>query len=152
MGFNYAKEKAEFERQWAAVRAQYEELGMCQDAIKELHDFDWGWFKSRRRYINHLADLPEEATMEVIRQASTGTVPGDIPATLGSDHHRWLDEIEDEQLLQKLMLLSEDDLALLTSLAFEEYTQGEIAQQNHQNQQAISRQLQQIRKTFGKRV
>ena len=46
------------------------------------------------------------------------------------------------------MLLSEDDLALLTSLAFEEYTQGEIAQQNHQNQQAISRQLKQIRKTF----
>ena len=54
--------------------------------------------------------------------------------------------------LVAVMLLSEDDLALLTSLAFEEYTQGEIAQQNHQNQQAISRQLQQIRKTFGKRV
>jgi len=152
MGFNYAKEKAEFERQWAAVRTQYEELGICADAIEELHDFDWDWFKSRRRYINHLADLPEETTVEVIRQASTGTAPGDIPATLGSDHHRWLDEIEDEQLLQKLMLLSEDDIALLTSLAFEEHTQSEIAQQNRQNQKAVSRQLQQIRKILGNRV
>lgn len=149
MGFNYAKEKAEFERQWAAVRAQYEELGMCPDAIKELHDFDWGWFKSRRRYINHLADLPEEATMEVIRQASTGTIPGDIPATLGSDHHRWMDEVEDERLLQKLMLLSEDDISLLTGLAFEEYTQSEIAQMDARSQAAVSKHLRKIKKILG---
>ncbi len=149
MGFNYAKEKAEFEKQWAAVRAQYEELGMCPDAIEELHDFDWDWFKSRRRYINHLADLPEDATVEVIRQASTGTIPGDIPATLGSDHHRWMDEVEDERLLQKLMLLSEDDISLLTGLAFEEYTQSEIAQMDARSQAAVSKHLRKIKKILG---
>lgn len=152
MGFNYAKEKAKFERQWSTIREQYEDLGMSQDAIEELHDFDWDWFKSRRKYINHLADLPEEATVEAIRQASTGTLPGDIPATFGLELRQWLDEIEDEHLLQKLMLLSEDDFALLTHLAFEECTQSEIAFQNHQSQQAISRQLQQIRKIFEKCV
>ena len=152
MGFNYAKEKAEFERQWAETCKQYEELGMSQDAIEELHDFDWDWFKSRRRYITHLADLPAEATVETIQQVSTGTAPGDIPVALGLGPHQWLDELEDENLLRKLTLLSKDDIVLLTHLAFEEYTQSEIAQQKAQNQKSISRQLQQIRKIFGKCV
>lgn len=33
MGFNYAKEKTEFERQWTAIRKQCEEAGMEQEAI-----------------------------------------------------------------------------------------------------------------------
>ncbi len=152
MGFNYAKEKAEFDRQWAEIRKQYEELGMSQDALEKIHSFDWDWFKSQRRYSSHLADLPEEVTAETIREASTGTIPGDIPASFGSDPRQWLDEIEDEQLVWKLMQLSKDDIALLTHLVFEEYTQSEIAQQKAQKQQSISRQLQQIKKIFGKCV
>ncbi len=152
MGFNYAKEKAEFDRQWAEIRKQYEELGMSQDAIEELYSFDWDWFKSQRRYGSHLADLTEEVNVETIREASTETIPGDIPASLGSDPRQWLDEIEDEQLVRKLMQLSKDDIALLTHLVFEEYTQSEIAQQKAQSQKTVSRQFQQIKNIFRKRV
>lgn len=67
-------------------------------------------------------------------------------------HCQWLDEIEDEHLLQQLMRLSADDIDLLTRLAFEGYTQCEIAQQKKQNQKSISRQFQQIRKTLEKCV
>lgn len=152
MGFNYAKEKQKFERHWKIIRQQYIAAGMNQEAIEELHDFDWDWFKSRRRYINHLADLPEDATVEAILQASTGTSPGDIPMSCVGAYCQWLDEIEDEHLLQQLMLLSADDIDLLTRLAFEGYTQCEIAQQKKQNPKSISRQLQQIRKTLEKCV
>ncbi len=152
MGFNYAKEKAEFDQQWAEIRKQYEELGMSQDVIEKIRSFDWDWFKSQRRYSNHLADLPEEVTVETIQQASTETIPGDIPASLDSDPRQWLDEIEDEQLVRKLMQLSKDDIALLTHLVFEEYTQSEIAHQKAQKQQSISRQFQQIKKILGKCV
>ncbi len=146
MGFNYAKEKAEFDRQWAEIRKQYEELGMSQDAIEKIRSFDWDWFKSQRRYSSHLADLPEEVTAETIREASTGTIPGDIPASFGSDSRQWLDEIEDEQLVRKLMQLSKDDIALLTHLVFEEYTQSEIAQKELRSQVAVSKHLHKIRK------
>lgn len=152
MGFNYAKEKAGFERQWAKLREQYEKLGMGQDTIEELYNFDWDWFRSQRRFRDHLADLPEEVTVETIRQVSTGTIPGDIPASLGMVPHQWLDEIEDEELLSRLMLLSDDDIALLTLLAFEGYTQSEIAQQKLQSQQAISVHLRQIKKIFKKHL
>ncbi len=152
MGFNYAKEKAKFDRQWAKIRKQYEELGMSQNAIEELYNFDWDWFKSQRRYGSHLADLTEVVNVETIREASTETIPGDIPASLGSDPRQWLDEIEDEQLVRKLMQLSKDDIALLTHLVFEEYTQSEIAQQEAQSQKTVSRQFQQIKNIFRKRV
>ena len=61
MGFNYAKEKTKFERQWTAIRKQCEEAGMEQEAIEDLHDFDRDWFKSQRRYITHLVDLAEHS-------------------------------------------------------------------------------------------
>ena len=152
MGFNYAREKAKFDRQWAELRRESEQVGMSEDAIQKMYDFDLECFKSQRRYDSHQAGLPEEATVETIQQASTGTLPGDIPETFGADPSRWLDEIEDEQLLRKLVKLSSDDLSLLTCLVFEEYTQCEVAQQKAQNQQSISRQLQQIRKTLRKCV
>ena len=76
MGFNYAKEKTEFERQWTAIRKQCEEAGMEQEAIEDLHDFDRDWFKSQRRYITHLVDLAEDTAVEAILQASTGTFQG----------------------------------------------------------------------------
>jgi len=146
MGFNYAKEKAEFDRQWADIRKQYEELGMSQDAIENIRKFDWDWFNSQRRYSSHLAELPEEVTVETIQQASTGTMPGDVPASLGSDPLQWLDEIEDEQLVQKLIQLGKSDLELLTYLAFEGYTQREIAQKQMCSQMAISKHLNKLRK------
>ncbi len=157
MGFNYAQEKKTFERQWAVIRRQYENAGMSPDTIEELHNFDWDWFKSRRRYINHLADLPEGVTVEDFPQADAERSVGDTPlrygaSCAGADRYRWLDEIEDEKLLQKLIELNQDDVELLTQLVFEQYTQREIAQQNSQNQKAISRQFQQIRNIFKKGV
>ncbi len=151
MGFNYAQEKKIFEKQWAVIRRQYENVGMSPDTIEELHNFDWNWFKSRRRYINHLADLPEGITVEDFPQADAERSVGDTPlrygiSCAGVDRYRWLDEIEDEKLLQKLAALSQDDVELLTQLVFEEHTQCEIAQRRLCSQVAIFKQLNKIRK------
>ena len=128
MGFNYAKEKQKFETHWKVIRKQYEAAGMGQDAIQELHDFDWDWFKSRRRYINHLSDLSDGVTVEDFPQEGVDLSTGDTPLHYGTacvastERYYWIDEIEDERLLRKLMLLNTDDLELLTSLVFEGYT------------------------------
>lgn len=149
MGFNYAKEKAKFDRQWAELRKQYEQLGMSPYSIQQIYDFDWDWFKSRRRYCSHQADLPKEIAVETIQQASTETSPGGRPASFGTDPNLWVDEIEDEQLLRKLTRLSQDDIALLTLLVFKECTQSEVAQSRGQTQQSISWQLRKIKKILG---
>ncbi len=151
MGFNYAQEKRKFEKQWAVIRREYENVGMSPDTIEELHNFDWNWFKSRRRYINHLADLPEGITVEDFPQADAERSVGDTPLRygaicVGSDRYRWLDEIEDEKLLKKLAALSQDDVELLTQLVFEEHTQREIAQRRLCSQVAVFKHLNKIRK------
>lgn len=152
MGFNYAKEKRKFERQWADVRKQYEEAGMSQDAIEALYDFDWNWFKSRRRYISHLVDLPDGITVEdlprkVCEAENTHLLKRyNMNAAQRGTRYHWMEEIENEKLLQKLMLLSDDELELLTALAFEGYTQSEIAQERTCSRMAICKQLHKIKK------
>ena len=95
MGFNYAKEKEKFDRTWAMLRQQYETAGMSQDAIKELYDFDWNWFKSRRRYFNWLADLPESMSVEDLPQEGAEMTLGDSPAHYGAgkatERYWWID-------------------------------------------------------------
>ncbi len=54
MGFNYSKEKFIFDREWRKLREQYTKAGMSEEAIQELHDFDWSWFRARRNYENRV--------------------------------------------------------------------------------------------------
>lgn len=154
MGFNYAKEKEKFDRTWAMLCQQYEAAGMSQDAIKELYDFDWNWFKSRRRYFNWLADLPESMSVEDLPQEGTEMTLGDSPAHYGAgtatERYWWIEEVGDSELLQKLMLLCADDIEVLTCLVFEECTQEETARRLGRKQQAVSRQFLKIRKIFEK--
>lgn len=53
MGFNYALEKAKFEREWNTLRAEYERAGMSEEKIEIMHDFDWTQSKKERIYSIH---------------------------------------------------------------------------------------------------
>lgn len=44
MGFNYAHEKARFDREWAKTQQTYRSAGMNEESIQEMHDFDWSLF------------------------------------------------------------------------------------------------------------
>ena len=39
MGFNYAIEKAKFEREWTQLRVEYEKAGMSNEKINILQNF-----------------------------------------------------------------------------------------------------------------
>lgn len=55
------------------------------------------------------------------------------------DRNWWLNEIEDEELLRKLMVLSDSDIELLTAIVMEGRTQSEFASAKGTNQQSVSR-------------
>ncbi len=131
---------------------------MDEETIKQIYEFDLQWFNSDRRYIRRQADLPENMTVYdfTCSDARSGTeevLPdsGALNVT-PSDRCWWINEIEDEELLRKLMLLSDSDIDLLTALVFEGKTQAEYAQSKSTNQQSVSRQFQQIRKILEKAV
>lgn len=58
----------------------------------------------------------------------------------------WFDEIEDKNLLNKLLKLSVEDLELLDQLAFQELTQKEICSRTKKTQSSISQRIKTIRK------
>lgn len=62
----------------------------------------------------------------------------------------WLDEIEDEDLIKKLKQLSDEELDLISKLAFGDYSQQELAVELNKSQAAISQKLKTIRKKLRK--
>lgn len=152
MSFNYGREKFIFDREWIKFREQYTQAGMTEEAIQELYDFDWSWFRMRRNYENRVQALPEdridaqraETRSNLFRKFASLSTNFDEMEFLG--RFAWLDTISDDILSKKLKKLSEDELELLTLLVIEGYTQREIAKQMHCSQNAISKRLIKIKK------
>ncbi|MGB4440077.1 MAG: sigma factor-like helix-turn-helix DNA-binding protein [Sedimentibacter sp.] len=152
MGFNYSKEKFIFDREWEKLREQYITEGISEEAIQELYDFDWSWFRARRNYENRVQALPEEEiddqkaeTRSVLFRKFT-SLSASFDETELSGRYAWIDTISDDVLSKKLKRLSDDELELLTLLAIEGYTQREIARKMHCSQNAVSKRLIKIRR------
>ena len=152
MGFNYSREKLLFDREWEKLREKYKKAGMKEEAIQEIYDFDWSWFRMRRNYENHVQALPEDEIGE--QRAETLSKVFQRFASLStsfdemdfSGRYAWIDTISNEGLSKKLRDLSDNDLELLTLLAIEGYTQREIARKMHCSQNAISKKVIKIKR------
>lgn len=156
MAFYYAKEKREFDREWEQLRREYEAAGMSEQDIQTLYDFDWQWFCSRRRFINHTQSLPAEAIDSEDGQTQSSLIRKFASFSISLDESQiggrygWIEEVEDSQLLDKLRKLSADDLELLTLIAIEGYSQSELTRMGFEKQYKLSRQMSRIKKFLEK--
>lgn len=147
MAFYYAKEKREFDREWEKLRSEYTTAGMSIEDIDKLYAFDWDWFCSRRRFINHTQSLPAEniegdesvEQSSLIRKFSSFSV--NLDETLMGGRYGWVEEVEDAHLADKLRQLSLEDLELLTLIAIDGYAQAEIARIRGCSKNAISKKI-----------
>lgn len=152
MGFNYSREKLIFDREWEKLRGQYKKAGMNDEAIQELYDFDWSWFRMRRNYENRVQAMPEEGIDEQNAETRSNLFQRFTSLSTSfnemgfSGRYAWIDTISDDALSKKLRDLSDEELELLTLLAFEGYTQREIARKMHCSQNAISKRLIKIKR------
>ncbi|MEG1773191.1 MAG: RNA polymerase subunit sigma-70, partial [Clostridia bacterium] len=119
MGFNYAKEKREFDKEWVHLRAEYEAVGMRKEAITKIYDFDWEWFCSRRKFADHSQALPVECIdvddtgrSALVNKFESMITAFDESAFYG--RYAWVDTVEDANLSDNLKRLSLKDLELLT--------------------------------------
>lgn len=155
MGFNYAKEKKEFDKEWKALQKEYEDAGMTLPAIEAMRTYDWEHFLSRRAYENHTQPLPEaflcgdedgqrDMLSALVRRFSALTTSFDVEDFHG--RFAWIDTIDNASLHSKLARLSIKDLELLTFVVLEGHDQCELAQRWHSSQSAISQRLKKIKK------
>ena len=156
MAWNNGLERMKFEAEQARLAAEYRAAGMSEEQIQQMYEFDLEVFNSNRRFAEHTQQFPEspfedgdEGQSPLCEKCSEAlTVTMDLP--IGNDRFSWIDEIDDEQLVQRLKLLSVEELDLITRIAMEEQTQTQVATEFGVNQSTISRRLEKIIKILKK--
>ena len=159
MEFNYTTERRKFERNWAKTEALYRKHGMTEQAIQEMHEYDWDLFKAARIEAMHtqeigfqLDDEDDKSMMDsplLKKFFEQFTTQYDTYGT--HSRYWWLEELSDPRLVAGISKLSIDDKEFLTLLIVEGYSQTECAVKMHSSQSAISRRLIRIIDIFTKK-
>lgn len=154
MGFNYASEKKKFDREWARFRKDYAQAGMCEEAIREMYEFDLAVFRSKRTYANRTQRLPDILHPDANERERSRLLQKYEVLTESFEEkvinrgQSWLDTLEDPRLVKGLKQLSQDELELLMWLVQLEYSQRELARLFGCSQYAISKRYQKIKRAF----
>lgn len=154
MGFNYAREKRKFDKEWEQLHQEYAAAGMSEAAITQMKAFDWGWFCSRRVYADHVQALPEESSYNedgrstLFRKFAALSVA--FEQGQASGRYAWVETIEDERLYRQLHTLSAADLELITLIAIEGYRQSDVARMWGCSQVAIHKRMKKIKKILAR--
>lgn len=152
MAVNFAYEYAKFKKEQEELRKKYEEAGMSQEQIREMYDFDYAQLNKDLAFKRHTIPLYDDDTDGFEREAQNPMLRDyrdRFSVTQQPDetrHFWWMDEIEDEDLLNFLMKLSDEELNMIDLLAFQELTQKEVAIEIHVSQSAVAQRIKTIRK------
>ncbi len=153
--FNYAKEKAKFDREWSILEKQYREAGMSDEAIEQMREYDISVFNRRRSWATYETPfsevLPDESTAPDLNIESLTIgekiLAEDVYHVLTIDVRlNWINELPDSDLVERLLQLSKSDLVILSAYVFEGMKQKEIGENLGFTQSDISQKLTRIKK------
>lgn len=152
MGKNYAIERAKFERQQRQQAEQYHKLGMDEEQIQTMYEFDLATFRSDWRYEKHTqgfaASSFDDNTQDESKSALFEKFLAQLSVQPDDGHSRewWVEEIENPQLALALKGLSKSDLEFITRIVIEKATQMELSEELGISQQAVSKKWRKMKK------
>lgn len=152
MGKNYAIERAKFERQQRQQAEQYRKLGMDEEQIQTMYEFDLATFRSDWRYEKHTQGLAASSFGDGTQDDSKSALFEKFLVQLSvkpDDRHSrecWVEEIENPQLALALKGLSKSDLEFITRIVIEKATQMELSEELGISQQAVSKKWRKMKK------
>ena len=135
MSWNNGYEKKNFEARQKRQAEEYRALGMTEDQIQAMYEFDLEQFKSERRHRMHTQPLQVEEFEENDADESDNTLLNEffdeltctIETSGDKSRYWWVEEIDDSETVKKIKSLSERDLEILTLMVIGELTHEEIA-------------------------
>ena len=136
MGFNYAREKRKFNKEWNEKERWYRESGMSEDAIREMREYDWNEFNSTRKFYRRGEDN--------IDVESIAEEDGDVIGKAFSKE--WIELLDTSDLVRKVRKLPADYIEIVDLMVRENLTQEEVARRMHCSQQNIAKKIEKIRK------
>ena len=152
MGKNYAIERAKFERQQRRQAEQYRQLGMDEEQIQTMYEFDLATFRSDWRYEKHTQGLAASSFDDNMQDESKSALFEKFLTQLsvqpddGHSREWWVEEIENPQLALALKGLSKSDLEFITRIVIEKATQLELSEELGISQQAVSKKWRKMKK------
>lgn len=152
MSKNYAIERAKFERQQRQQAEQYRKLGMDEEQIQTMYEFDLATFRSDWRYEKHTQGFAASSFGDNTQDDSKSAlfekflVQLSVKPDDGHSREWWVEEIENPQLALALKGLSKSDLEFITRIVIEKATQLELSEELGISQQAVSKKWRKMKK------
>lgn len=158
MEFNYALEKKKFDKNWMKLRKEYKEAGMSDESIQKIWEFDYEQFKKQRTFCIHNQyfdaridgnEISDEAINPLLLQYEDSFI---VPAKEVDTDKRmsWMELIDNPELYDTVHKMKPEDIELLTLLAFEGFSQKEIADHYGISKAAISQRIARIKNILKK--
>lgn len=144
MSWNNGKERKLFEKRQAVLAEQYRAVGMTEEQIQKMYEFDLAVFRSERIYYTHTQALEINFDDEDVGDVSNYLLECQAD-NFGnySNRYWWIEELE--KLYYAVKNLTDADKELITLYVFDGYTQEEIANIRKCTRQAITYQLKKIK-------
>lgn len=136
MGFNYAREKRKFDKEWNEKERWYRESGMSEDAIREMYEYDWREFNSTRKFYRYGDD---DVNVESITEENEDAVNKAFS-------EEWIELLDTSDLVRKVRKLPADYIEIIDLMVRENLTQEEVAGRMHCSQQNIAKKIEKIKK------
>ena len=145
MAINFGAEYKRFEKKWQRSMRLYAQLGMSQEQIDALDEFDKEEFLSDNTYKRHVQSLsidedsgnPED--LHPLFKKFGDVLSVELKVTLSGQIRMAGRDIFPPELIGKLLSLAPEDLELLDAYVFGEKTQVELAKTNGISQKNISK-------------
>ena len=136
MSWNDGYERKMFAKRQKKQAEEYRVLGMTEEQIQTMYEFDLEQFKSERRHRMHTQPLQVEEFEENDADESDNTLLNEffdeltctIDTSGDKSRYWWVEEIDDSETVKKIKSLSERDLEILTLMVIDELKNKEIAQ------------------------
>lgn len=154
MSWNNGYETKKFEARQKKQAEEYRALGMTEEQIQAMYEFDLEQFKSERRHRMHTQPLQVEEFEENDADESDNTLLNEffdeltctIETSGDKSRYWWVEEIDNPNLVRAIKGLSVKQIELLTLVAIDGYGQTAIAELLNVSQSAISQRLATIKK------
>lgn len=158
MNWNNGYERKQFQKEQEKQNKYYKSLGMSDEAIQAINEFDYEVFKSKRIESIHTQPLDisvfYESDCDESDNALLKKFGEQISVNLedggGFSRYWWIEELDTPELAAAINALSQEDKELLTMIVFDQMNHKEIAEILGISRQAVTERLFWIRKRLKK--
>lgn len=158
MSWNNGYERRKFEAEQKKLAEEYRALGMSEEQIQIMYEFDLEQFNSERRYRMHTQPIQVQEFEENDADESDNTLLNEffdeltcnIETSGYKSRYWWIEEIDDPNISMTLKSLSKTDLEIITLMVMDEFKHEEIAQIMGVSVRTIERKRALFRKIFKK--